>query len=299
MSISTVPAASSIDPEASFPDSSTHTAAARKPASEKSRSAASTGTRSVERTLRVLKELSSRGEFGWRLSDLAEQVGLDRGTCHRILACLVKENFATRHPNDVKYYPGQMLFEMGMALPQYSGFGEAVEPLLERLCLKTGCVVSLSLRSGNEVVCVFQKRGQIELSAMILRVGTRRPLIYMVGGLAILKMLPPDEMNRIVAEILAAENPSQVARRRSAFESMRKRSDDLDYALNLGDVIKSVDAIAVGLRDENGGAFGALTLTNAQNRFSPQFIDIILAEMRSTAADIEADVVRFFGRKKA
>lgn len=264
-----------------------------------SSTAASTGTRSVERTLRILKELSSRGEFGWRLSDLAEQVGLDRGTCHRILACLVKENFAARYPNDVKYYPGQMLFEMGMALPQYSGFGEAVEPRLERLCHKTNCIVSLSLKSGNEVVCVFQKRGQIELPAMILRVGTRRPLINMVGGVAILKMLDGREMERIIAQNLAMENPSQVARRRAAFEGMRKRSANLDYALNLGDVIKNVDAIAVGLRDENGGAFGALTLTNAQNRFSPQFIEAILADMRAAAAAIEADILRFFGKRKA
>ena len=39
--------------------------------SRKHSAAEHTGTQSIERALRILRELAARGEFGWRLSDLA------------------------------------------------------------------------------------------------------------------------------------------------------------------------------------------------------------------------------------
>jgi DNA-binding IclR family transcriptional regulator len=49
------------------------------------------GTQSIERAVALLKELSARGTFGWRLSDLAAHCNLDKGTAHRILNCLQRE----------------------------------------------------------------------------------------------------------------------------------------------------------------------------------------------------------------
>src|SRR3546814_157197 len=130
------------------------------------------GARCVERTLWLLKALSTRGDFGWGRSDLAEQAGLDRATCHRMLACLVKEGYAQRYPHDVKYYPGQLLFEMGLALPGYACFQALTAPRLEQIGAGTGCIASQSLRSGNDIVCVFQNRGGADLPGMLIRVGS-------------------------------------------------------------------------------------------------------------------------------
>jgi len=57
---------------------------------------AARGTQSIERALRVLRELSARARPGWRLTDLAERCDLDRGTASRMLACLVRERFAIK-----------------------------------------------------------------------------------------------------------------------------------------------------------------------------------------------------------
>jgi DNA-binding IclR family transcriptional regulator len=221
------------------------------------------GTRSVQRTLVLLKELSSRGEFGWRLSDLARQVGLDRGTCHRMLACLIKEGFAARRDNDLKYYPGQLLFEMGLSMPPYEALRERVQPRLAELCQASGCIASFSLRSGSDVVCVFQHRGSLELSGMMIRAGTRRPMFSAVGGLAILQQLPAPEADRIVDENTRRELALRGARRLAALQRMRRRSDEAGFGFTIGDLAPGLRALAVPVYDANGEPFAALTLTGS------------------------------------
>jgi len=252
------------------------------------------GTRSVERTLTLLKELSNRGEFGWRLSDLAGQVGLDRGTCHRMLACLVKEGFAQRHAHDVKYYPGQMLFEMGLALPTYSMFRELVEPRLERIGKTTHCIASFSLRSGHDVVCVFQKRCGVEIAGMMIRVGTRRPLFSAVGGLAILQQLPPAEAARIVEENTQREIQRRGPRRLEDLERMRRRSEKAGFGFTVGDLAPGIAAMAVAVHDTAGQPFAALTLTGADTTITEATLAGTHALLESVTTEIAADAARCF-----
>ena len=74
-------------------------------------------TQSIERALRILRELAARGEFGWRLSDLAARCEVDKGTVHRVLSCLVRERFVQQRSTDKHYFPGPMLYELGLSLP--------------------------------------------------------------------------------------------------------------------------------------------------------------------------------------
>ncbi|QIL79963.1 IclR family transcriptional regulator [Diaphorobacter sp. HDW4A] len=257
---------------------------------------APTGTRSVERTLAIIKELSCRGEFGWRLTDLAEHVGLDRATCHRILSCLVNEGFAQRYPQDAKYYPGHLLFEMGLALPQYSQLRELAEPRLAHLSLLTGCIASLSLRSGNDLVCVFQQRGNIELAGMMIRVGTRRPLIGAVGGLAMLDALPQVIAQRIIDSNVESEESHRGVRRLEGFERMREHSRERGFAFSAGDLAPGMYALAVPLLDTSAMAVAAVTLTGAALSFSEEAVLKCHAQLLSAKVDLEADFARCFKR---
>lgn len=256
------------------------------------------GTRSVDRTLQVLLGLSSRGEFGWRLTDLADHVGLDPGTCHRILACLVSGGFARRYPRDVKYYPGQRLFEMGVGLPQYAAFRDRVEPRLEQLALATRCICSFSLRSGHEVVCVFQKKGGVELAAMMVRVGTRRPLIGAAGGLAILKMLPGQEARRIIEANLALE-ANGGPRRYKAFQQMQERSAGQPYAFSAGDIAPGVHAMALGVEGVDGEALGAITVTGSPERISAASVPALHARVTALAEEIRVDALQCFQKQRS
>ena len=84
---------------------------------EKPRGDTPAGTQSLGRSIRLMRVLATRGEIGWRLSDLAAACGLDKGTAHRILASLVQERLVRQRPGDRRYLPGPLLFELSLALP--------------------------------------------------------------------------------------------------------------------------------------------------------------------------------------
>lgn len=246
------------------------------------------GTRSVERALRLLRELSSRGEFGWRLSDLAEQVELDRGTCHRLLACFVKEGYAQRQADDLKYYPGQLLYEMGLVFPRFDALREQVDPLLHQLAAGTRCIASFSLRSGNDAVCVFQQRAGLEMSGMLIKVGSRRPLVTCVGGLAMLQQLPAGGRERILLDNHRREFARGGERRIENLERMRRRSDVHGFGFTLGDLAPGLAALAVPIRDAQGLPFAALTLTGTDKTMGECNVREFHAIALAAAQEMEA-----------
>lgn len=252
-----------------------------------------TGARSVERALRLLKALSSHGEFGWRLSDLAAEVGLDHTTCHRMLGCFMGEGFAERRPNDLKYYPGQSLFEMGLAVPQYAVLREHIEPALEELSVRTGCIVSFSLRSGNDLVCAYQKRGGLSLAGMLIRVGTRRSLITSVGGLAMLQRLPADEAARIVSENTQRELCRGGARRLEKLDRMRSRSTEYGFGFTLGENAPGISAIGVPIYSTSGNPFAAVVLTGQDDVLNESTVKELHAVLMQAAVGMEAEAQRW------
>lgn len=83
-----------------------------------------------------------------------------------------------------------------LAVPQYAALCAQIDLRLEQVVARTGCIASFSLRSGNDMVCVAQKRASIEIAGMLIRVGTRRPIVASVAGRAVLQRLPPDVHGR-------------------------------------------------------------------------------------------------------
>src|SRR5258706_819516 len=156
------------------------------------------GPQSLERGVRVLRELAARGTVGWRLSDLAERCGLDKGTAHRIVSCYVRERFARQREGDRRYVPGTLLFELSLALPPYYAFQAAAAAPLARAAKRLGGHAFLCLRSGADFVCAANA-GVPGIKGLAHEVGLRRPLVVSAGGVAILVALPPAQAKALVA----------------------------------------------------------------------------------------------------
>ena len=73
------------------------------------------GARSLHRAIGLLRLLSVRTATGWRLSDLAQEAGLEHSTVHRMLACLLEEGLAVRVPGTRRYSLGPLAYELGVA----------------------------------------------------------------------------------------------------------------------------------------------------------------------------------------
>ena len=239
------------------------------------------GTQAIERATVLLRELASRGSVGWRLSDLARRCELDKGTTHRIVACLVRERLARQRPHDRRYVPGPLLFELGLALPGLAAFQSSCAAPLERLAGKLGGVSFVYLRSGNDFVCIASA-GSVAARGLSHEVGLRRPLALSAGGAAILVALPPDEARAIIAENMRRVRKAGEVRAR-AVERMLRRSQNQGYGVHLGDIVPGVNTCGVAIRARDGGVFGSISVAGAAEDFPPPRVAHVVAALEQEA----------------
>jgi DNA-binding IclR family transcriptional regulator len=245
------------------------------------------GTQTIERAVLVLKELAARGSIGWRLSDLASTCQLDRATTHRIVACFIRERLARQRGSDRRYVPGPLVFELGLSLPQLSAFQAACAAPLARAARRLGGVSLLYFRSGSDFVCAA-RGGTIDLKALTVEVGTRRPLIVSAGGLAILVALPKGEARAVIADNLKRVGRFGETRIRSLKRVIRE-SQSRGYGVSEGEIVPGVSAFGVPIRNSQGEPFASISVVGGVESFPssriPEVVDTLEKEARAIARE--------------
>lgn len=245
-----------------------------------------TGTQSIERAMLVLREVATRGQFGWALGELAARCGIDRTTTHRILACLKRERMVQQRESNRHYALGPLIFELGLAIPAYAAFQARCRTPLIRLSERYGTTSALFLRSGPDWVCMA-RAGLPVYGGTILEVGTRRPLLSGAGGVAMLLAMPAHE-----ARAVLAYNRKQLKRRGHEsirrLENMLRRSEALGYAFNQKDASNDTHSFGVPLRDPAGRVFGALAIGGRAADLPASRANEIVADLQMEAERIEA-----------
>jgi len=246
---------------------------------------ASDPLRSVRRTTALLRLLSTHMATGWRLTDLAQAAGLHHSTVHRLVSGMVEERLAARVGGSMRYTLGPMAHEIGLAARSYFEPPAPVAERLAGLAAHTRDIVFLSIRSGNDSVCIGRWDGQRALKAYTVEVGTRRALSLSAGGAAILAGLRRAERESVVAanlEAIALRGEAQ-----AAVQRMLARSVRLGYGYNREDIIPGIAALGVpfGLA---GRPVGALSIGTSAANLAEDRRSRLLALMRGEAGVLAA-----------
>lgn len=245
------------------------------------------GTQSIERAIRLLKAISARSRFGWRPSDLAAHCAIDRGTTHRILNRLMHEGLVRQRREDRHYVPGPLLFEMGLAMPDYARFQAACQPVLTRVARHVPGYALLCVRSGADSVCIATA-GAPAYVGTAFDVGTRRPLAATSAGIAILLALPRERAVRMFEDQVEGGN---IGLDPAVLRRMWRRSLATGLAVNQGFTARGVNAVATPVRDGRGEPFASLALAAAASVLTaarlPSIAELLAAEARTITRHAE------------
>jgi DNA-binding IclR family transcriptional regulator len=249
-----------------------------------------TGTQSIERAVQVLRALAERRGIGWRAVDLAAHCALDRGTTHRILACLVRERLVRQRASDKRYMPGPLVYELGLSVPGFAELQAVCHEPLARLARRFEASAVLFLRSGAEFVCAARVE-LAPLKALTIDVGTRRPLILSAVATAVLLALPDDE-----AAALIAANLRDVAhlgtRRVAGLQRMLRRSRRLGIGASQDDIVPGISAFGVAIRDGAGAPFASIGLVGPTGKLRAEHVPGIADVLAAEAGRIEDELRR-------
>ncbi|MCG6121116.1 MAG: IclR family transcriptional regulator [Microvirga sp.] len=240
--------------------------------------------KTIGRAATVLRALSGGPPGGLRLSDVVERADLGKATVHRLLQALSDVGFVEFDDSDKVYRLGYALFALGAEAQAYNIVALA-RPSLQRLAAATGDTVYLSVRDGDEVVCVDRRTGPFPIRTLTLDVGDRRPLGVGAGALAMLAFESDEEIERI----LRANRAARLAF--PAFDDATVRAQiaearKLGFTLNDGAIVSAMTGIGVPVRDAAGRVVAALSLAAIRERFEGEQLSDRVALLRAESDEL-------------
>ncbi|HEX6384157.1 MAG TPA: IclR family transcriptional regulator [Anaerolineae bacterium] len=244
------------------------------------------GTQAVLRAVSLLKMFDdSRQE--WGLSELAEEVGLNKTTTYRLLTALESEGMVARKPNDT-YTLGPEIVVLGGRALRNNDLRSVSKPELEAMAHATGETATLEVLSGHEVLIIDEVSGEY-LMASTQSIGTRWPAFVTSTGKAMMAYLPPDELDAILSLPLPQVTPKTVADpealRRELAEIREQGYAVADETLETGLVV-----VGAPVRNHDGKVIAAISLGGPSVRITPARLPEIGALVKETAARISAEL---------
>ena len=221
----------------------------------------SDGVRSVERALQLLEIAAAENSL--RLTDFVSRSDLQKTTVLRLLRTLVDCGYLEL---EADYYRlGPSLIRLATkSVPQIDHFANSSR-VVHAIAEECGDSVYLSLRAGENSVCIEAANGDYPVKTLTLRKGDVRPLGVGAGSLAVLSALGETELDKtlpIAAELAREWRGFDQASLRRAVEQTRKQG----YALNPSKIIPGVTGIGIPIFSSSGVVLGALSVASLNER---------------------------------
>jgi DNA-binding IclR family transcriptional regulator len=246
---------------------------------------------SLKRGVVLLKLLASAGRRGMALTDLATKAQLPHPSVHRVLRQLVTERLVERDADSKRYMLGPLAFEIGVASSTLYDIRDLCEVAMNGLANATGDTVYLVVRSGFDAVCMHRREGEYPVRALVLEVGSRRPLGVGAGGLAILSAIEHDERDEVIRRVapslasfgdLTAETLEAACVEASSFGAAV-----IENRVNLG-----VKAVGVPFRNSVGQPMGALSVAALNQRLDARRVAAVAKLLREAVIEVEQQIRR-------
>jgi DNA-binding IclR family transcriptional regulator len=245
----------------------------------------------IGRATLVMSVLAEASAQGLRLVDVARATGLGNATVHRVLTGLVTHGLAESDPETGRFFLGMRLMAWAAMSSERFGLQRWIEPALVRIAQRTADTVYLSARVGDESICISRHEGAFPIKALTLNVGDRRPLGVGTGSLALLAVLPDDEIERVLSA--QAQMRQSFAIDEPTLRELVANTRRLGYAFNdlhvfpgLG-TIADMSGIALPLRHKDGRPFAAISVVALSSRMTPPRRENIVATLRQEVTQIE------------
>lgn len=246
------------------------------------------GFQAIERAVQVLEAIGNASSSGLRMSDVMSVTGLGRATSHRFLKALLDQQLIETDPDSGRYFLGMKLLVLSGAASNRFGLARRAAPALRRLAERTGDTVYLSLRIGDEAICLDRVEGAFPIRTLTLKIGDRRPLGVGAGSMALLAFLPQAEVERIVAQQAgaAAAFGFDEATLLSQIEATRAQG----HAFNDQQLIPGMSAVGAPINGLSGAPIAALSVAAISSRMEPPRRANIVTWLREEAANLERDL---------
>lgn len=227
------------------------------------------GAQSIARAARVLRLVTSAGSAGLSVTDLAARADLTRPTAYRLLTALRQEGLVDQDADSGAWMPGPELYLMGAVAATRYDIADLGRDLVRSLALRTEESAFLSVRRGDETVCLVREEGAFPIRSFVLSEGVRFPLGVASAGLAILAFLPAHDVDAYFERHPDLATRWGAAHAEPRLRARLRETQETGYALNAGLIVPGSYGVGAAVFGRDGEPQWALSLTGVEFRFGP------------------------------
>lgn len=221
-----------------------------------------------------------------RLSTLADQLGLQKSTTHRVLNDLIELGYVEQNDESGLYRPTLRMWELGQTVVADLPIKQVAANSLFQLHATTRETVSLIIRSGDDAL-YLDKIISPRPVRFTTRVGSRVPLPIPAGGKAILAFSADgDDVVRRLGDRRDPQYPIEVDKVLRSLDRTRSSG----YAIS--SARPGTRSIAAAVLDRDHNPVGALSVSAPTDRLDRSAQDTVVAELVATATHLSESLGR-------
>jgi DNA-binding IclR family transcriptional regulator len=244
---------------------------------------------SVERAARILKELGT-GTSRMGVTDIAERLGLAKGTAYGLLRTLEAQELIEQDPETDKYRLGPAMLQLGNAfLDNHELRGRSLL-WADSLASRVGEAVRVGVLHGSNVLIVHHVF-RPDNSVQILEVGASIPWHACALGKAISAYRPQDVRRALLdAELVPLTGRTVIDP--AALEATLAAVAEEGSAIEDEEAIVGEAEIAAPIFDDTGHSVGAIGVVGPVERLLPDghASAAVMAAVRETSRGLSRDM---------
>lgn len=222
--------------------------------------------KSVSRALDIFTLLSLK-KGGLGVTEIANQIDINKSSVYRILSTLVKYNYVEQDAETGKYKLGYKFLEISSKLLDSIDIRTEAQPFLKELESETNEVIHLVVHDQGEVVYIEKLEGN-ELLRMHSRVGKRAPMHCTSVGKTILANLQQNVVSKILQEKGMPAHTKHTITEQDELLAELVRIREQGYAYDLEENQYGITCIAAPIFDHLGQVVAAVSISGSTIRMT-------------------------------
>jgi IclR family transcriptional regulator, KDG regulon repressor len=252
---------------------------------------------SVAHSLDVLEQFAGEAEeLG--VTELSKRLKLHKNNVFRLLATLESRGYIEQNRATENYRLGIRCLELGQSYVQHMGVLRQARPIMIELVRQARETTYLAVLRRGKVVPVEVVEADRPVR-IVSQLGEALPLHCTAAGKAYLAFESEDDVRALLPDGLTRFTDRTVVDRQAFMQQLREVATS-GYAVDLGEHVEDIRAVAVPIRDYARNVVGALTLAAPSFRLGPDRIEkeiapVVLKAGRELSSRLGFDV----GRREA
>lgn len=242
--------------------------------------------KSVDRALTIITIVSKKKE-GIGVTELANQLDLNKSSIFRLLSTLVAHGFIEQDPESKKYRLGYKYLELSAKLLDSIDIRMEAKPFLQELEAFTNEVIHLVVYDQGEVVYIEKLEGN-ETLRMHSQVGKRAPMHCTSVGKVILAHLPAEESLNIIKRKGLSRHTENTITDQDVLLTELTKIKKQGYGVEVEENETGITCVAAPIFNNAGKIAAAVSISGPSIRMGKDRIDQLKEKVMEICSKISA-----------